>query len=212
MAHVSRSFALSLFAGLVLSVSAMACGGRIDSGPGTDQNGVQGEAGSSATGPSATDPGGVNAIAISLGELDAHGGSTQWGGGFGPAGSGGDPDPSTIVLQATNAACTCQKPATPACSTRAVWAVSFEFAPDALMPGTYDVSDPSLNAFYSMSGSFGGDDGSDCFAGGGPLVQGQLVIDQVDATAVHFHLVGTNQNDSIDGLDSDGSYVAPRCN
>lgn len=177
---VNRSLALSLFAGLALSLSAVACGGHVDSGPGTGQNGVPSRAGSSSVDPPSPRTSGVNAIVTSSGEL-----------------------------KATNATYTCQKPTAPICSTRTVWELHFEFGPDALVPGTYKLSDPSLDAFYSISGPNPG--ASDCWGGGGSFLQGQLVIDQVDATTVHFHLVDTNQNDSVDGLDSDGSYVAVRC-
>jgi hypothetical protein len=204
---MNRSFALALFAGLALSLSGAACGGRVDSGSGTNQNGVQGEAGSSSIGPASTGPrGGVNAIAISIGKLDAY----DWGTSSASTGSGGGgPDPSTIILQATNATYTCHRPAVPVCTKRTVWEVGFDFPPNALVPGTYGLSEPWLKAFYDISGPNGG---GECGGGGGPFVQGQLVVDQVDATTVHFRLVGTNQNDSFDGLDSDGSYVALRCN
>lgn len=180
VAVVNRSLALSFFAGLALSLSAVACGGHVDSGPGAVQNGVPSGAGSSSVGPPSTGTSGVDAIVTSGGEL-----------------------------KATNATYTCQKPTVPICGTRTVWEVHFEFGPDALVPGTYTLSDPSLNAFYSISGPNPG--ASDCWGGGGSFLQGQLVIDQVDATTVHLRLVGTNQNDSLDGLDSDGSYVAVRC-
>lgn len=194
---MNRSFALSRFAGLALSLSAVACGGRVDSGPGTNQNGVLGAAGSSSTGSSSTGSSssgssGVNAIAISTG-------------GSGSTDSSGAPMPSGMTLQVTNASYTCQSQTVPVCSQRTLWEVVIEFVPDA--PGTYDLSDPPLYGYYSISGP-SGDGANDCSGGGGSFDQGRLVIDQVDASTVHFHLVGTNQPG---GPDSDGSYVAPRC-
>jgi hypothetical protein len=118
---MNRSLALSRFVGLALSVTTVACGGRVGSGPGNDQNGVFGEAGSSSTGPV-----GANAITISLGKLEAYYASEDQGddtmGEGGSPGADAGPDPRTIVLQVTNAIYTCQKPDLPLdCGKSTVW-------------------------------------------------------------------------------------------
>ncbi|HVY46609.1 MAG TPA: hypothetical protein VHB21_12060 [Minicystis sp.] len=213
---MNRSFALLAAAAFGLSLAAVACAPHVDSGPGSNHQGVhQGEGGSSSSGSDSCGvaPGGsYDAIAISLGQIEAYEQSQDEGSGssVSTGTGGGGPDPSTIVLNVTNASYTCEAPALSwDCSQGTAWEVSVELAPSQLAPGTFDLSDPSLNAFFSVSGSNGG---GDCWGGGGSFLEGELVIDQVDDTAVHFHLVGTNGNDSLDGLDSDGAYVAARCN
>ncbi len=155
----------------------------------------------------------ARAIAIPLGTLEnasdqGSGGSSGTGGGAG----GGGPDPSTIVIKASNTTkYTCDAPVLSSdCTNGTTWEVSVELAPDQVAPGTFDLSDPKLNSFFSITGSDSG--GGDCWGGGGSFTQGQLVIDSVDDTAVHFHLVGTNGNDDLDGVSSDGMYMAIRCN
>ena len=215
--NMNRPFALLFVAGLASALFSTACS-QHDDGPGSHGDGIDSTDPSSSSsiddcGVEPDQP--VNAIAMSLDWLtsyeEAENGS---GGSSASSGSGGGtgPDPSTIVIQLTNRTYTCDAPVlSSACSDTATWQVSIQLAPSRLAPGTFDLSDPSLNAFYSFTSPSLNGDTNDCEGGGGSFLGGKMVIDHVDDSAVHFHLTGTNGNDADDGLAADGAYIAVRC-
>ena len=208
---MTRPFALLFASSIALAFASTGCSRHVEE-PGTQGNSIDDSSSSSDDTCGAPPDQNARAIAISLGSLESasdqgSGGSSGTGGGAG----GGGPDPSTIVIKASNRTqYTCDVPVLSSdCTNGTTWEVSVELAPNQVAPGTFDLSDPKLNSFFSITGS---DGGAECWGGGGSFIQGQLVIESVDDTAVHFRLVGTNGNDDVDGVTSDGMYVAPRCN
>lgn len=208
---MTRTFALLFASSIALALASIGCSRQVEE-PGTHGDDIDDSSSSTDDSCGAPPDEEARAIVISLGSLESTsdqgaGGSSGTGGGAG----GGGPDPSTIVIKASNRSkYTCDAPVLSSdCGDGTTWEVSVELLPNQVAPGTFDLSDSSLNAFFSITGSNGG---ADCWGGGGSFVQGQLVIESVDDTAVHFRLVGTNGNDDLDGVTSDGMYVAPRCN
>jgi hypothetical protein len=206
---MTRTFALIFTTSLALCLASTGCSRHVDD-PGSHGDGIDDSSTDTSTDDCGAPPGQAsNAIAISLGELEAA--EPPVDGNSSGTGGGTSPDPSTIVIKASNQTTyTCDAPlASTDCSGPTTWEVSVELAPSQVAPGTFDLSDPAYNSFYSITGS---DGGGDCWGGGGSFLQGQLVIDSVDATAIHFHLTGTNGNDDFDGVHPDGMYMATRCN
>lgn len=208
---MTRSLALLFASSFALAFATTGCSTHVEE-PGTHGDSIDDSSSSSDDSCGAPPEQAARAIAIPLGILDnasnqGSGGSSGTGGGTG----GGGPDPSTIVIKASNRTTyTCDAPVVSSdCTHGTTWEVSVELAPNQVAPGTFDLSDSSLNAFFSITGS---DGGAECWGGGGSFNQGQLVIDSVDDTAVHFRLVGTNGNDTVHGVSSDGMYMAIRCN
>jgi hypothetical protein len=121
-------------------------------------------------------------------------------------GGGSSIDPGTLYVEIGNFSQSCADgdPA-PVCAGFTYWQVSVGIPPALQAPGVIQLSDPSLNSFFSVSGS----DGDACTGGGGSFTQGTLEITSIDASTIVVTLSGTSAVGS--DFDADGDYTAPIC-
>lgn len=125
------------------------------------------------------------------------------------SGGGGDLDPNDLFLHLADVGVSCGSP-TAELPCGGHFEMTLVLPPDLQQVGVYDLEDPKLIAYSSMSetGEPHAGDPKDCPWGGGSLGAGSLEIIAIDATEVHFKV--TLQG----GLwteDPSGEYVAPRC-
>ena len=124
--------------------------------------------------------------------------------------SGGDNlDPNDLFLRLSDLGATCSSPTTElSCGGHYQMTLVL---PQALQKvGVYDLEDPQLVAFSSMSetGDLNSSNPEDCPWGGGSLGQGSLEIISIDANEVHFKV---SMGGPIWSTDPSGEYTAPRC-
>jgi hypothetical protein len=93
------------------------------------------------------------------------------------------------------------------------WEICFAFAPAALTPNTWSFVGVD-NPLHSAESDVGGCAGQCCASASAFPTTGSLTITAASASSVSFTLEGTTGLAGFHGngtIDSDGSYVAPRC-
>jgi hypothetical protein len=123
-----------------------------------------------------------------------------------PCDPGSTTGPMEVVI-ASGDTLTCADPSIP-CTANA-WQVSLVLQPAVQVPGTYSLSDPSINSlFMQVQGPAGGG----CSGGGGGSLGGTLEIVSIDATSIEVTLSGLTLPDMGGSLPQvDGTYDAPFC-
>jgi hypothetical protein len=124
--------------------------------------------------------------------------------------SGGDLglDPNDLFLRVSDLGASCRSPTTElTCGGH--WQVSLVLPVGYQRVGLYDLADPAITQYSSMSetGEPYSPAPGDCSWGGGSLIGGTLEILSIDQAEVRFRLVIDTFWDS----DPSGEYTAPRC-
>ena len=131
------------------------------------------------------------------------------GGSSGSTG-GGDLDPNDLFLHFSDMGVSCSSPTVDLpCGVH--YQVNIVLPPALQQVGTYDLEDPLLVAYSSMSETGEANssaDPKDCSWGGGSLGPGTLEILSIDESSVHFKLTLSS---GIWSSDPSGEYTAPRC-
>lgn len=136
--------------------------------------------------------------------------ASQGSSGGSSGGSGGDNlDPNDLFLRLSDLGVTCSSPTTEL-SCGGHYQMTLVLPPALQKVGVYDLEDPELVAYSSMSesGDLNSSNPEDCPWGGGSLGQGSLEIISIDDAEVHFKV---SMAGSIWSTDPSGDYVAPRC-
>lgn len=202
---------LSLPVGLVLA----ACGSQVSDGGGFIQGsgggggeGNQGTTGTQGAGGSSATP----AVAMTRAQLDVLW-DAYWaenGGGTSSSSSGGAPlDPNDLFVQISDLGTSCGSP-TVELSCGGHWSVSIGIPPALQQVGVYDLQDPLLSMYSSMSETADASPGdpADCGWGGGSMGPGTLEILSITSDAIHFQLT---MEPFVFDADPSGEYTAPRC-
>jgi hypothetical protein len=132
------------------------------------------------------------------------------GGGSTSGGSGGDNlDPNDLFLRISDMGVMCSSPATDL-SCGGHYELTLVLPPALQKVGVYDLEDPQLVAYSSMSetGDLNSADPEDCPGGGGSLGQGSVEIIAINDAEVRFKV---SMGGSIWSTDPSGDYTAPRC-
>jgi hypothetical protein len=205
-----RAIVLSSF---VLALHLAACGSQIvdpSCGDDCEENG----SGAFQTDPSdPSGPGGTIAVAMSRARSDAlwdeYWASHDEGGSSGSSGGGDELNPADLFLKISDMGTSCQAAHTDLpCGSH--WSANIVLPPALQSVGVYDLEDPSLVHYSSISETGPGDasDPDSCWWGGGSLGSGSIEILSIDAREVRFRLALTN---GLADADPSGEYVAPRC-
>ena len=178
---------------------------------GGDGTGGAGEGGSTGTGIHGGSGGAIavqsNAIAIPYLLLGGDTPPSQTGT-SGGNGGGASVDPNALLVQIANYAQGCSNNPGPDCDGGFTWQISVTIPSALQVPGVLQLSDPSLNGFFSESLSDAQNTG-DCSGGGGSFVQGTLEIVSIDSGTIVVKLAGTSPG--VTDFDADGEYSAPIC-
>lgn len=132
------------------------------------------------------------------------------GGGSTSGGSGGDNlDPNDLFLRISDLGVTCSSPTTEL-SCGGHYQLTLVLPPVLQKVGVYDLEDPQLVAYSSMSetGDLNSADPEDCPWGGGSLGQGSVEIISINDTDVRFKV---SMGGSLWSNDPSGEYTALRC-
>ncbi|MEO7328272.1 MAG: hypothetical protein ABI193_06825 [Minicystis sp.] len=126
------------------------------------------------------------------------------------SGTGGDGlDPNDLFLLVSDLGASCGSPITEiGCGGH--WNLALILPPTFQQIGTYNLDDPALVQYSSMSetGAPNSNVPDDCSWGGGSLGTGTVEILALDASEVRFRIT---MNDGIWESDPSGEYTAPRC-
>jgi hypothetical protein len=126
------------------------------------------------------------------------------------SGSGGDNlDPTDLFLRISDMGVTCTSPTTEL-SCGGHYQLTLVLPPALQKVGVYDLEDPQLVAYSSMSetGDLNSADPNDCPWGGGSLGEGSVEITAIDDSEVRFKV---SMGGSLWSSDPSGVYTAPRC-
>jgi len=125
-------------------------------------------------------------------------------------GGGGNLNPNDLFLRLSDLGASCQSPTTEL-SCGGHWQLTLVLPPSLQQVGVYDLEDPELVAYSSMTetGELNSPAPDDCPWGGGSTGPGTLEIISIDDTEVHFNVQFAGGG--FWETDPSGEYTAPRC-
>jgi hypothetical protein len=202
---------------LILSAGSLAvgCAPEVIGGPSgnTGQN-LDGNTGGNPPPPSTSGGSGTHtAVAMTRAQLDVRW-DEYWANeaassGTVTVGGGNDNlDPNDLFLEISNQGASCSAPTT-ALSCGGNWSLSVALPPSYQAVGIYDLEDPAIAAYSTMSesGALNSANPEDCSWGGGSLGSGTLEVLSIDGQEIHFVVT---MNSFLDA-DPSGEYTAIVC-